>query len=183
VAACQDGAVLTLRRSLQLVQGNFEYWRSLSGHGPAPQPAAIAAIVNADDLIERPVFAVMRELDAVALMKVGGGARHGGDGLGLEDLSDQASGFLVSRWFQSIQNLRMVRGSRQGMGSWGHGELNSVECLCQIRRNGWLRGVVQHARLLWRIDPHEWMFLLPNGAMRAHLAALSSISVRFCTGR
>ena len=79
----------------------------------------------------------------------------GGDGLGLEDFSDQASGFLVSRWFQSIQNSRMVRGSRQGVGPWGHGELNPVERLHQIRRNGWLRGVVQHARMLWRIDPHE----------------------------
>jgi len=107
----------------------------------------------------------------------------GGDGLGLEDFSDQASGFLVSRWFQSIQNWRMVRGSRQGVNPWDHGRLNPVERLHQIRCNGWLRWVVQHARMLPCIDPHEWMFLLPNGAMRAHLAALSSISVRFCTGR
>jgi len=84
VAACRDGSVLGFWRSLQLVEGNLEHWRSLAGHGPATQPAAIAAIVNADHLVERPVFAVIRELNAVALMKVGDGAGHGGVGLGLE---------------------------------------------------------------------------------------------------
>jgi hypothetical protein len=63
---------------LKLSQGHFENGRALPGQGPGPQPAAVALVVDADHLIELPVMAVIGELDAVALMKIGTGAGHGG---------------------------------------------------------------------------------------------------------
>jgi hypothetical protein len=38
--------------ALELLQGDFEDRRTLAGQGPAAQPAAVAAVVNADHLIE-----------------------------------------------------------------------------------------------------------------------------------
>jgi len=80
VATWRQGPVVSLQ--LQLMEGDLKDRRTLAGHGPAPQPAAITAIVDADDLIQRPVLAVSRQLDAVALVKVGGGAGHGGEARG-----------------------------------------------------------------------------------------------------
>ena len=66
-----------VRRCLKLSQGDLKHRRAMAGQGPSPQPAAIAAVIDADDLIQLPVLAPIGELDAVALVKAGGGARHG----------------------------------------------------------------------------------------------------------
>ena len=63
---------------LKLSQGHFENGGALACQGPGPQPATVALVVDADHLIELPLMAVIGELDAVALMKIGAGAGHGG---------------------------------------------------------------------------------------------------------
>ena len=74
---------------LNLSQGELENGGAVAGQGPGPQPAAIAAIINADDLIHLAVFAAIRQFDAVALMKIGGGACHG---CGAGDLKQSRDG-------------------------------------------------------------------------------------------
>ena len=66
-----------VRSCLKLSQGDLEHRRAVASQGPGPQPAAIAAVIDADDLIQLAILAPVRELDAVALVQAGGGAGHG----------------------------------------------------------------------------------------------------------
>lgn len=91
---------------LDLMQGHLHHRRSLPGQGPAAQPAAVAAIVDANHLVE---LLVTAEPDAVALME-----RHGGP----EERSGEGHGVTLSlndsfrspgRWFDLLQKAAPVR--------------------------------------------------------------------------
>ena len=62
------GAVPTL--GLHMVKGHLQHRRAMAGERPAAQPAPVAAIVNADHLVQ---LVVIAEPDAVALKKSHGG--------------------------------------------------------------------------------------------------------------
>lgn len=62
------GTVATM--GLHVMQRQFHHRRAVARQRPAAQPAAVAAIVNADHLIE---LLVVTEPDAVALKKGHGG--------------------------------------------------------------------------------------------------------------
>ena len=62
------GTMATL--GLHVVQGHLQHRRAVAGEGPAAQPAAVTAIVDADHLVK---LLVIAEPDAVALKKSHGG--------------------------------------------------------------------------------------------------------------
>jgi hypothetical protein len=69
-----QGAVVAVA-AVDVLEGNLEHRRTMAGQGPTPQPAAVAALVDGDYLIE-----------LVLGGSGGGGVREGGilDGPGFE---------------------------------------------------------------------------------------------------
>lgn len=52
--------------SLELLQGNFKDGAAVAGEGPAPHPAAVVAVINANHLVG---VRIAHEGDAIALME------------------------------------------------------------------------------------------------------------------
>lgn len=52
--------------SLELLQGNFKDGAAVAGEGPAPHPAAVVAVINANHLVR---VRIAHEGDAIALME------------------------------------------------------------------------------------------------------------------
>ena len=52
--------------SLELLQGNFKDGAAVAGEGPAPYPAAVVVVINANHLVR---VRVAHEGDAIALME------------------------------------------------------------------------------------------------------------------
>jgi len=88
------------QRPLHLAQGQFKHRRAMAGQGPAAQPAAVAAVVNADHLVQllgRGVFAACWACGAGGGLSSAEGQAVDGDG----PETDAASLLEVHGWTES----------------------------------------------------------------------------------
>ena len=69
------GEVAAVATGLHLPQRHLKNRGSMAGQGPAPQPAAVVVGIEADHLIQLVLAAgITGEMDAISLMKPGGGS-------------------------------------------------------------------------------------------------------------